>query len=550
MDTNSCNYHPLATVLDTCYAFGDTMCSQPDLWLLEDELQNSLVLDGLLNTDPCTINEGCLKGYGKREIVRFTTWIKNIGNADYYIGSPISDPGQFNFDNCHQHYHYSGYARYDLYDDQGTHLPVGFKNGFCVMDLECADGGNQKYGCSDMGISAHCGDIYGSYLYCQWIDVTDLDTGDYTLVTKVNWDNSPDALGIYEISYSNNAAQACFHLSRNLQGVPTIVLDTNCLPYVDCAGIPFGNTLVDCNGVCGGPDIMGDLNGNFIEDQNDAVIYVNEILGNSIVANSCNDLNADGIISVYDASLINSCSLYGLSHNHTGGGSHDHCSFPNGVKDIYDTVYLTLMGVNYSDQYVDVGIKTQNEEITAYEFNVSGLSILSVDNMIDINDYPIQPDFSLGGTKVIGISYQDSSINRMNGYQHLCRINYFNLNGNDICIDSIIDVVNVNHHTTIAYIENGCLNVASTSHNMHVDPEFILFPNPTLRHTIVHYNLFKPDDLKICIQNPLGETLFEEIRTNLIKGSIELDFSKYPNGIYMINLQTSSVSKTMKLIKT
>jgi len=549
MDSNSCNYHPLATISDTCYAYGDTLCPQPDLWLLEDELVNSLQFDTLTNTDACTINEGCLKGFGERDIVRFTTWIKNIGNADYYIGSPSSYPGQFDYDNCHQHFHYAGYARYDLYDDLGNQLPVGFKNGFCVMDLECMDGGDQKYGCSNMGISAQCGDIYGAYLDCQWIDVTDLDTGKYTLVTKVNWDGAADALGKYEISYTNNFAQLCFYLDRDSLGSVSVQIDTNCSPYVDCAGILYGNTEIDCNGVCGGTAIMGDLNANNVEDQNDAAQYVSEILGNSIVPSSCNDLNNDGNISVYDASLINSCVLYGLSHDHSGGAFHDHCSFPFGVKDIYDTVYLTLLGVNYADQYVDVGIKSSNEDITAYEFNVSGLSILNVDNMIDVNDYPIQPDFSIGGSKVIGISYEDSSINRMNNYQHLCRINYFDLDGNDICIDSIIDIVNINHHTTTTIIENGCLNIASNSNNSPKQPEFKIIPNPSSGIIDVCYNLHNKQNLLVQFQNSIGEIVYSKKIYNANKGKLNLDISDFPTGIYMVNFQGLNEVKTLKLIK-
>ena len=135
MDSTSCNYNPLATIPDTCYAYGDTLCPQPDLWLLENELVNSLYVDTLVNTDPCTINEGCLSGFGMRDVLRFTTWIKNIGISDYYIGSPSSYPGQFDYDNCHQHFHYAGYARYDLYDDQGNQLPVGFKMDFVLWIL-------------------------------------------------------------------------------------------------------------------------------------------------------------------------------------------------------------------------------------------------------------------------------------------------------------------------------------------------------------------------------------------------------------------------------
>jgi hypothetical protein len=39
-----------------------------------------------VNETDCYIEEGCLNGYGARELVRFTTHIKNIGDLDYYIG--------------------------------------------------------------------------------------------------------------------------------------------------------------------------------------------------------------------------------------------------------------------------------------------------------------------------------------------------------------------------------------------------------------------------------------------------------------------------------
>ena len=49
------------------------------------------------------------------------------------------------------------------------------------MDLECNDGGTGQYGCSNMGISKQCGDIYDRSLECQWIDITDVDTAEYRI---------------------------------------------------------------------------------------------------------------------------------------------------------------------------------------------------------------------------------------------------------------------------------------------------------------------------------------------------------------------------------
>ena len=178
---------------------------------MQTAFENSLAI-GTVNATNCQVAEGCLTGYGVRTVINFTTHIKNLGNQDYFIGNATNNPGQFVFGSCHGHWHYQGYAEYDLYDTAGTLIPIGFKNGFCVLDLECSGGGTAQYGCGNMGISVGCGDIYGSGLDCQWLDITDVDTGFYTMAIKVNWDQSPDALGHFETDYLNNWAQVCIHI--------------------------------------------------------------------------------------------------------------------------------------------------------------------------------------------------------------------------------------------------------------------------------------------------------------------------------------------------
>ncbi|MCB0763728.1 MAG: hypothetical protein KDB84_03415, partial [Flavobacteriales bacterium] len=188
-DINSCNFDPLATVDDgSCIAWGSPDCPQaPDLIVDQDRLMTSLNLSTYTaDQGNCYIAEGCLTGYGEREILRFSTRIANIGQLDYYIGTPQANPDQFELQNCHGHVHYKGYAEYLLYDDQGQELAIGFKNGFCVMDIDCNGGGTGQYGCGNMGISAGCADVYGSGTSCNWLDITGVPEGSYTLVVRTN----------------------------------------------------------------------------------------------------------------------------------------------------------------------------------------------------------------------------------------------------------------------------------------------------------------------------------------------------------------------------
>jgi len=535
MDPSACNYNPLATSSDTCYYAGDSLCPDgPDLWLLEDVLRSTMYVDNLTNTDPCTINEGCLRGYGDREIIRFTTHIKNIGNSDYYIGTPSSSPGQFVWDNCHSHNHYVGYAEYILYDEDNFSTPIGFKNGFCVMDLECDSGGAMTYGCSNMGISYDCGDYYSHYLDCQWIDITEVDTGRYVLVTRVNWDQSPDALGQYETSYENNWAQACFHLDRDpITGAASFTLDPTCPAYLDCAGIPYGSTFVDCNGTCNGTALMGDIDNDLAQTSADAMQYVDDIIGNNISPTNCNDLNADGSISVYDASLINSCYLFGNSHAHSGGGAHNHCNLPLNIHNLYDTAYLSIIGYNISAGYIDIGIKNPSSKVVAYEFTMDGVTISGVDNLQPAAQYPISPSYALGGTKVIGISYLDSVIDKSNVYQPLCRVNIFNITNSTICIDSIFDVVDEYYHTVENVIEGPCVYVTGMKESL-VFATMSIQPNPASNEVRIELN--STFDLKgdLEVYDFLGRRIYGQVLNANYRTLEKIDVTNWNTGVYHV----------------
>ena len=304
-----------------------------------------------------------------------------------------------------------------------------------------------------MGITAGCYDIYGSGLECQWIDVTDVPDGRYVFVTRVNWDFAPDNLGRIERDSLNNWAQVCVILDRS-SGTLEMSLDDDCEPFVDCAGELYGNTQIDCNGECGGTAISGDLDANGNQEMFDAINYVINILGDDIEATPCNDLNADGEISVYDAALLSSCVNYGVDHPHEGSGSHDHCNFPDGILNINDTVTLSILDANFEEQYIDIGIYNPTTRINAYQFKIEGMFIASVENLVPEDQYPITP---MGmNNQVIGISYQDSMINKTSEVQPLCRIHYAGLTDSLICITEFVDAVNQNYEQTILKC-NGCM---------------------------------------------------------------------------------------------
>ena len=478
-DPEACNYNPDAEVDNgSCIYPGDPDCTGPDLIVVEDAIVNSIyATDMEVSESDCYITEGCLNGYGDREIVRFTTHIKNIGDLDYYIGSPNDNANnQFEWGDCHNHWHHNGYAKYDLFTLDGQYIPIGFKNGFCVMDLECSGGGSAQYGCSTMGISAGCGDIYSSGLSCQWIDVTGVEDGTYFLLVRANWEFIPDALGRDETDYSNNYAAVCVNFDRSMG---YLVVDTyeDCEPFFDCEGTLYGQAVADCNGDCNGTALVGDLDYNGAQEYTDAVAYVEGILGSDIEAASCTDIDQDENITVTDAALMSRCQFWNVSHEHPdSSGVHDKCDFPvTEIINYYDTVHFKIGDINWDQGYVDVHVLNPNNRIVGYEIDFSGIEISQAISLADVVNYPIEPSHMPGGSKVIGLSYEGESMMKFYDWTPLLRLYWINA-GEEICIADVVDVVNDDYHNTLIDVVDAC--VSEVHSDDLLDDQVVVMPNP------------------------------------------------------------------------
>ena len=143
--------------------------------------------------DDCAFVEGSIAQPGLRRLLRFDTVIANYGEFPATIGDP-SDPeppftaADFEWSPCHQHFHFTGYADYELRDVSGAAVGTGHKQAFCLLDtVQVVDGrGTRRFDCEFQGISSGWADEYDSSLDGQWIDVTGLPEGDYALVVSVN----------------------------------------------------------------------------------------------------------------------------------------------------------------------------------------------------------------------------------------------------------------------------------------------------------------------------------------------------------------------------
>ncbi|XP_043216789.1 lysyl oxidase homolog 3A-like [Amphibalanus amphitrite] len=212
----------------------------PDLRVDAQELQDSAILTTeTLGDLECALDENCLAKTAAeikrreptlwrtrtRKLFRFTNKVWNNGKADY---RPRADPSQWEWHACHEHYHSEeSFSEYDLtYEGTDTKAAQGHKASFCLEDSECRRGITQKYQCyiergtrPPQGIRAGCADIYGSYIDCQWIDVTDIRSGKYVLRVRINADRK-----VPEVSFDDN--QVICSVDLNLEDETVRV--TNC----------------------------------------------------------------------------------------------------------------------------------------------------------------------------------------------------------------------------------------------------------------------------------------------------------------------------------
>jgi lysyl oxidase len=168
-----------------------SLCSGalPDL-IIWGPVMNPKIVTRTYGSSDCSVVEGCIVA-GTRRLLIFDTESRNIGEGDLYLGSPVNNP-LFQYAACHNHYHFRGFADYRLIDPARNEVATGLKVGFCLLDSRRWDPtvpNSSRYDCLDQGIQAGWGDVYGSSLPCQWIDITSLAAGTYTLEVEVDPDN-------------------------------------------------------------------------------------------------------------------------------------------------------------------------------------------------------------------------------------------------------------------------------------------------------------------------------------------------------------------------
>ncbi|XP_035782425.1 lysyl oxidase homolog 2B-like [Anopheles albimanus] len=181
------------------------------------EMEQSLHLeDRLMYLLQCAMEENCVASQAyeiqrenpnwhleTRRLLKFTARVVNTGTADF---RPHIPKHLWEWHLCHMHYHsMEVFATFDVIDAGGRRVAEGHKASFCLEDNQCLPGIEPRYACAnygDQGISVNCSDIYRHNIDCQWVDISELDFGEYQFKVSIN----PE-FKVPEMSFDNNAAR-------------------------------------------------------------------------------------------------------------------------------------------------------------------------------------------------------------------------------------------------------------------------------------------------------------------------------------------------------
>ncbi|WP_164012005.1 lysyl oxidase family protein [Pyxidicoccus trucidator] len=190
---------PFTQPVRSCDLRVDPVNGKPDLTVDAIGIARSLnVVRKTFAADACEVFEGCVVAPGERRLLRFSAAIQNLGRASAIFPPLDKRPDLYVFDECHGHHHLKGFAGYELRDSRGQQVLSGRKQGFALVDVisYCTDAVPYSF-YDPMGISPGWADVYSFEVPCQWVDITGLADGEYTLRVGVDESDILEEEGVH-----------------------------------------------------------------------------------------------------------------------------------------------------------------------------------------------------------------------------------------------------------------------------------------------------------------------------------------------------------------
>lgn len=207
-----------AALFSVILSFADFVSAQtPDL---RPEVSNITIRENQTVASE-DVAEGCAGATSRRTLLAFDHYVWNDGPVALNMGAPgcpdcsispappCSNPiFQCSLAGGHNHGHITDFSSYTVTKRGSPDVVVrGHKEGFCLQDSICGTYPVTPNPGDCSTLSPGCADLYGSGLGCQYVDVTSLRPGKYTLRVELNPTRT-----ISEASFENNVATYDFEI--------------------------------------------------------------------------------------------------------------------------------------------------------------------------------------------------------------------------------------------------------------------------------------------------------------------------------------------------
>jgi hypothetical protein len=282
----------------------------------------------------------------------------------------------------------------------------------------------------------------------------------------------------------------------------------------------------------------------------DTDMYMSMLANQSAEVTPCNDLSGDGHLSVYDAALMQWCD-HSAPVMGPDGVMHQICSFPRNVINDNQYAGLAISSFNADEHYIDVEITSPDANIMAYQFGVTGITISSVQSLVDATEFPAQTEFNPFTNQVVCISPMDSTIERQAAPRGLVRIYFSDVTASTICIEPIVDLVRNGGERVQPYIYGNCattigVNVLGNEMGAHM----VVQPNPVNTNARLIFGGTKELPRFITIHDQAGRVVKTLAVNADLSNSMNIELSDLANGVYTITaLQNETAVMSARFVK-
>jgi len=194
----------------------------PDLVVDQPMMASTWSIDKrLFRPGSLAIKDGCVGDYGYRRLLIFTGQVDNIGQGDFFLGDPDDSPA-FEYVPLHLHHHLNDFMQYQLLTPQGAPATAPRSQKFWFpfdWSPYLADPSVRPqafYRKGNYGLQrGWLNFTFTTSVDCQWVDVTDVPIGLYTLSATVN-----PVHAYTESDFSNNTSTVAVNVNEPLSWIP------------------------------------------------------------------------------------------------------------------------------------------------------------------------------------------------------------------------------------------------------------------------------------------------------------------------------------------